>query len=84
MRDTYLQQLFVGKRQDALKDDHVGAVHGFLQAEMEGFPSHRSKLNYLVCMLGHERENHPKGQTLQGSLTPSSNIRMKHCSYAEK
>lgn len=56
MRATYLQQLFVGKRQDALEDDHVGAVHGFLQAEMEGFPPHQLKLNYLVCMLGHERE----------------------------
>ena len=34
---SYLQQLLVGKCQDALEDDHVGAIHCFLQAQTEGF-----------------------------------------------
>lgn len=29
-RDSNLQQLLVGKRQDALEDDNVGPVHRFL------------------------------------------------------
>lgn len=61
---SYLQQLLVGKGQDALKDHHVGAVHRLLQAHMQASlhssqmckrSRARQSLNQPAPAAGHSR-----------------------------
>lgn len=35
MKFSCLQQLFVGERQDALEDDHISSINGFLWVQTE-------------------------------------------------
>lgn len=81
---SYLQQLLVGKRQDALEDDHIGAVHRLLQAHMEAFShiNQTSKGSRLCQSLNQKRLNSKRKKKRETTESSSNSSQMFQVSLA--